>query len=228
MNIVPTPRMSIRTLFQYPEAHISLTNSQLIYSGRPAMSASEKMCTIRECADAVRVTIERNQNNLEKLRSELLEAVRAFISREDLYELGAKRPGNHIDNSKYIYYDGELSITLDQLPKNMVVPPHDHGIWEALIILKGRLHHSVYDRLDNGSKDGHAKLKQIEDKTFMPMELAMVIPPAEIHSFTALEDETYILTIVGGNYAANRHYYNVEENTYVVAKAGSVKPKKAA
>ena len=192
------------------------------------MPAGEKIVTIRECADAVRATIERNQNNLENLRLELLEAVHSFISRKDLYELGAKRPGNHIDNSKYIYYDGELSITLDQLPKSMVVPPHDHGIWEALIILKGRLHHSVYDRLDNGSKNGHARLKQIENKTFKPMELAMVIPPAEIHSFTALEDETYILTIVGGKYAANRHYYNIEENTYVVAKAGAVKPQKAA
>ena len=87
------------------------------------MTANKKTCTIRECADAVRAAIERNQNNLERLRSELLKAVRTFILREDLYELGAKRPGNHIDNSKYIYYDGELSITLDQLPKNMVVPP---------------------------------------------------------------------------------------------------------
>ena len=77
-------------------------------------------------------------------------------------------------------------------------------------------------------KELRGAIKQIEDKTFMPMELAMVIPPAEIHSFTALEDDTYILTIVGGNYATNRHYYNVEENTYVVAKAGAVKPKKAA
>ncbi|MEC8198159.1 MAG: hypothetical protein VX085_01185 [Pseudomonadota bacterium] len=192
------------------------------------MSTNEKPRTIRECADAVRAAIERNGTNLEGLRSDLLEAARTFISRDDLFELGTKRPGNHIDNSKYIYYDGELSITIDQLPKDMVVQPHDHGIWEALIILKGRLHHAVYNRLDDGSKDGHAELKQIEDKIFQPMELAMVIPPAEIHSFTALEEETFIFTIVGGNYAANRHYYNVEENTYVVAKAGAVKPKKAA
>ena len=97
------------------------------------MSRNEKPCTIRECADAVRAAIERNGTNLEGLRSDLLEAARPFISRDDLFELGTKRPGNHIDNSKYIYYDGELSITLDQLPKDMVVPPHDHGIWEALI-----------------------------------------------------------------------------------------------
>ena len=187
-----------------------------------------ELCSIRECADAVRAVIEENRDNTEALRTELLEAVRAFITRPDLFELGVKRPGNHIDNSKYIYYDGELSITLDELPKDMVVPPHDHGIWEALVILKGGLHHAVYDRMDDGSVDGYAKLKCIEDKIFKPMEMAMVIPPAEIHSFTAQEEGTFILTVVGGNYAANRHYYNVAENTYQVAKAGAVKPKKKA
>ena len=54
--------------------------------------------------------------------------------------------------------------------------------------------------MDDGSVDGHAELKCIEDKIFKPMEMAMVIPPAEIHSFTAQEEGTFILTIVGGNY----------------------------
>ena len=187
-----------------------------------------KFYSIRECADAVRTAIERNKDNTEALRTELLDAVDSFISRPDLFELGVKRPGNHIDNSKYIYYDGELSITLDELPKDMVVPPHDHGIWEALVILKGSLHHTVYDRMDDGSVDGHAELECIEDKIFKPMKMAMVIPPAEIHSFTAQEEGTFILTIVGGNYSADRRYYNVKENTYQIAKAGAVRPKKKA
>ena len=187
-----------------------------------------ELCSIRECADSVRAAIERNRNSTAALRTELLDIVNPFITRPDLFDLGVKRLGNHIDNSKYIYYDGELSITLDELPKDMVVPPHDHGIWEALVILKGSLHHAVYDRMDDGSVDGHADLKCIEDKVFQPLEMAMVIPPAEIHSFTAQQEGTFILTIVGGNYSANRHYYNVEENTYHVAKAGAVRPKKKA
>ena len=184
------------------------------------------LCSIKECADAVRQAIADNKDNLEGLRTGLLEAARPFISRPDLFVLGTKRPANHIDNSKYIYYDGELSITLDQLPKDMVVPPHDHGVWEALCLLKGRLHHLVYDRLDDGSVDGHAELKTIEDKIYSPGEMAMVMPPAEIHSFEALEPETFICTIVGGNYSPIRHYYNAEKSTYVVAQAGK-QPKAA-
>jgi hypothetical protein len=66
------------------------------------------VCSIRECADAIRQAMVDNKDNLEGLRTGLLEAAQPFISRSDLFELGTKRPANHIDNSKYIYYDGEL------------------------------------------------------------------------------------------------------------------------
>ena len=101
--------------------------------------------------------------------------------------------------------------------------PHDHGVWEALIIVKGRVHHTVYDRIDDGTVDGHAELKTVEDRDCIPGEIAMVIPPTEIHAFEALEDETFILTIVGGNYSPTRHYYNVDEKSYVVTAAGALR-----
>lgn len=191
------------------------------------MAKTETLCSIRECAAAVIGAIESSGDDGDALRAGLIEATRPFLARPDLFSLGAKRPGNHIDNSKYIYYDGEVSITLDELPHGLVVPPHDHGVWEALVIVRGRLHHTVYDRVDDGSVEGHAELKTIEDRACTPGELAMVIPPAEIHSFTALEPETYILTIVGGNYSPTRHYYNVADQSYVVAAAGK-QPKRDA
>ena len=184
------------------------------------MTAMSKHPSIRNMAQAVIAAIGREGENLEPLRVGLLEAVKPFIARPDLFSLGVKRPGNHIDNSKYVYYDGELSITIDQLPQGLIVPPHDHGVWEALCLIKGRLRHVVYDRLDDGSVNGHAELKTIENKVYTPGELAMVMPPAEIHSFEALEPETFICTIVGGNYKLTRHYYNADKNTYVIAQAG--------
>ena len=53
---------------------------------------------------------------------------------------------------------------------------------------------------------------------FVPREIAMVVPPAEIHSFTALEDRTFVITVVGGEYKPMRHYYQVESKTYQVRK----------
>jgi predicted metal-dependent enzyme (double-stranded beta helix superfamily) len=190
-------------------------------TGEINMSESEALCSIRDCARAVIEAIAQDPTDISRLRAGLLEAAGPFIRRPDLYSLGVKRPGNHIDNSKYIYYDGDLSITLDQLPQGMVVPPHDHGVWEALTILKGRLRHVVYDRRDDGTVEEYADLETIEDRIYTPGELAMVMPPAEIHSFTALEAETFIFTIVGGNYKPTRHYYNVDKKSYVVATAGN-------
>ena len=73
--------------------------------------------SIRDCAQAVIETIARDKGELETLRAGLRDALRPFLARPGLFSLGVKRPGNHIDNSKYLYYDGELSITLDQLPQ---------------------------------------------------------------------------------------------------------------
>jgi hypothetical protein len=68
----------------------------------------------------------------------LLEATQPLLARPDLMKLGTKRQANHIDNSKWLYYDGQLSLTLDEFPKDKLIPPHDHGIWEALILCSGR------------------------------------------------------------------------------------------
>ena len=45
--------------------------------------------------------------------------------------------------------------------------------------------------------------------------MAIVAPPAEIHSFTALTDDTWSVTVVGGRYKDDRAYYNPADNSYV-------------
>jgi predicted metal-dependent enzyme (double-stranded beta helix superfamily) len=179
---------------------------------------SQAEYSIRDCSRALMTVMEQYEadHDSDHLRNGLLQATRPLIERPDLFKLGVKREANHITNSKWLYYDGEMSITLDELPKGKKIPPHDHGIWEALIICSGRLSHTVYERIDDGNVEGHADLRAIEDRVFGPKEIAMVVPPTEIHSFTALEDRTFALTVVGGEYKPLRHYYQVEEKTYVV------------
>ena len=48
-------------------------------------------------------------------------------------------------------------------------------------------------------------------------------PPSDIHSFEALTDDTYALTIVGGEYSPLRHYYNLKNNTYAVRTPKALK-----
>ena len=185
------------------------------------MSDTQEPVSIRESAKAVMKAIENAGENPEKLRRGILEATERLRNRPDLLDLGTKRLANHIDTSKHLYYDGELSITLDMVPTGMVIPPHDHGLWEAVLVCTGRLQHAIYQRIDDGSVDGHAELELIEDRVVPPGDLALVMPPAEIHSFEALDEETYLINVVNGNYRANRHYFNIEAQTCVLAAAGT-------
>lgn len=158
-----------------------------------------------------------------ELRSALLESTRELRSRSDLLTLGTKRPANHIDNSRWLYYDGQMSMTLDEFPKGKQIPPHDHGVWEAIVVCTGRLHHAVYSRKDDGTVPGHAELRVDEDVELTPGQVAMVVPPGDIHAFRALEDSTYVITIVGGEYAPKRHYYSLTDNTYQVRTPKAVR-----
>ena len=45
----------------------------------------------------------------------------------------------------------------------------------------------------------------------------MVVPPSDIHAFTALPGErTFVMTVIGGKYAHTRRYYSVESKSYVI------------
>ena len=182
------------------------------------MSNLGKDHSVRTSAKALIETIDQYNvdHDSQRLRSGLLRATQSLAARPDLFKLGAKRQANHIDNSKYLYYDGQLSLTLDEFPKDKLIPPHDHGIWEAIVVCSGRLSHTVYARADDGKVEGHAELKVVEDVELTPGEITMVVPPGDIHSFKALTHGTFVITIVGGEYSTTRHYYRTEDNTYVV------------
>lgn len=181
--------------------------------------------SVRSCAQALVEVIDAYEFDRDavKLREGLLSATRQLVQRPDLLSLGVKRQANHIDNSRYLFYDGQICLTLDEFPKGKQIPPHDHGIWEALVVCAGSLEHTVYKRVDDGTSQGHARLDVVEDVVMVPGEITMVVPPGDIHSFKALEDQTFVITIVGGEYAPKRHYYNTSEHTYMVRTPKALK-----
>ena len=182
------------------------------------MATTNSELVVRECAfDIIRIAQQHKDDNA-KLVKALEAPLKRIIAQPDLLSLGVKRQGNHIDNSKYLYYDGQLVISLDEFPKGKRIPPHDHGVWEALAVYKGSFDHTVYERLDDGSKEGFADLKTVDDRPLKPGDVAIVAQPAEIHTFVALEEGTYSITVVGGHYAEERHYFKPDEKTCVKRK----------
>jgi hypothetical protein len=178
--------------------------------------ANTRDYAIRECAQALMRLFEAPSREEAVLRRGILEATRPLIERPDLTSLGVKRQGNFVNNSKFIYYDGQLEIALNQMPNGVRFPAHDHGTCEANMIYSGRLAHTVYKRVDDGTRLGHADLAVIDDRVLERGDISVMVPPIEIHSFMGLTDDTFLLTVVDGRLNADRHFYDLETRSYSV------------
>ena len=181
------------------------------------MQADKDDLVTRRCARALIRLFDEHRADQPKLRAGILAATRKLLDHPDLPSLGAKRQGNFVSNSKYLYYDGQLEITLNQMPKDKKFPAHDHGTCEALIMYSGRLSHTVYERTDDGRRDGHATLRVVDDRVLQHGDIALMMPPIEIHTFKALTDDAFVLVVLEGQYKRDRHFYRPEDQTYVLA-----------
>jgi hypothetical protein len=56
-----------------------------------------------------------------------------------------------------------------------------------------------------GQHDGYAELRIVDDRTLKRRDIGLMMPPVEIHSFRALTDDTFVLTVVERRYKPNRH-----------------------
>ncbi|SLN72111.1 hypothetical protein [Oceanibacterium hippocampi] len=172
--------------------------------------------TVRACAQAIVDAVERFGDDRNGLTAALRVPLGALARRDDLRDLGVPRQGNNVAFSSYLYFDGELSILLFEIPHDRAVPPHDHGVWEGFCVYRGKVRHSVYRRADDGTVDGFAELETVEESDMGPGDLSIVTPPADIHGFQALEEGSLGITVVNGVYKPERLYYQPEAKTYVV------------
>lgn len=180
------------------------------------MPISQESPNTRECAQMIIDAIAQSGDDYAAMASALKTPLAELIKNDNLSALGAPRQGNNVTSSLYLYFDGQLSILLFEVPSDRTIPPHDHGIWEAFCTYRGKVRHETMRRIDDESVDGYAELETISEDILGPGDLTVIAPPADIHSFTALQEGTLGLTIANGPYKHNRHYYQPETNTYVV------------
>lgn len=147
---------------------------------------------------------------------ELRSASQCLIDKPDLLAAGVKRSANHFSNSKWLYFDGHLQVTLTECDKGKQIPVHDHGCAEACIVYSGRMLHTLWERVDDGSKEGYAELRKLDERELRRGDVVVVAPPCDIHSFVALEDNTFEIAVIDGPYSPTRHYYKPDQHTYAV------------
>ena len=178
---------------------------------------------VRDCAQAILAAIADHRNNSAAIAPTIRDSLATLLQEPDLLERGIDRQANNVSFSRDLYYDDELSILIYEVPKGRTIPAHDHGIWEALSVYRGRLRHIVYARADDAKVPGVADLRIEDDAVLERGDLAIVAPPADIHSFMALDEGTYGVTVMNGAYKAERHYYDPVAGTYEIRAGRNVR-----
>lgn len=187
------------------------------------MAQDSETYTVRQFARDILEAFELAGADTSRRLEGIRDPMRRLTSRRDLTDVKtASRPANHIEESRILFFDGDLWITFDRMLKGRPAPVHDHGndrgnhLWEAMAVWSGKLKHTVYEREDDASVPGYAKLRVVDDRILEPGDVVIVGPPAEIHSFDALTDEVRFITVVDGHYPPERQYFKPDENKAIL------------
>jgi predicted metal-dependent enzyme (double-stranded beta helix superfamily) len=149
------------------------------------------------------------------MESHLDPFVRDLVRRPDLLTLGVPREGNHVRESQYLYYDPGLAVTISHQANGVAIPAHDHGVWEMLAVYRGKIAHTRYRVFGDGLNPLNVTLDVIDERILGPGDAVLVMPPDDIHAFTALAEDTYHLAVVGGRYNPVRHYYQPDQGSFL-------------
>ncbi|MQB01879.1 MAG: hypothetical protein GEU78_16640 [Actinobacteria bacterium] len=148
-----------------------------------------------------------------------LPALERLLARPDLLTIGIARTGFHVDRSSWLYFDPDIAVTIGFIKAGQVVPIHNHGTWEIVAPYRGRVTYTAYERADDGQTPGHAQLEVASKEVLYSGQVALCPPPPhDVHGWTVDED-TYLLAVVGPGLHTRREYYEPGEQRYLEKEA---------
>lgn len=126
--------------------------------------------------------------------------------REDMYhadpELGFGTSLLHVEA------DQSLFVVVDSWLPGRGVQPHDHDTWAVVVGVEGSERNLFWQRLDDGSRPGHAQLQRIAEQSISPGE-AIEMPRGTTHSLINPGEHTSLSFHVYGrhlNHTARRRF----------------------
>ena len=126
---------------------------------------------------------------------EISRKMQELSKRPDLMELGTWRPptpgGNTIGGYRlHAEPDDTLIVSVSKFSHERPTPVHTHNTWGVLCGYKGVDRYVQYDRVDDGSEEGHAQLKEVINRTITQGDAVWWLEyPQDIHQQQAEGDE---------------------------------------
>ena len=77
--------------------------------------------------------------------------------------------------------DHSLAIFAVSWLPNRGAPPHDHGTWAVIAGVDGPERNELFERIDDGTRPGHAELKKVGEKVFRAGDV-LAMRTGQIHS----------------------------------------------
>ena len=109
--------------------------------------------------------------------------------------------------------DNTLFIVVDSWLPGRGVRPHDHGTWAVIVGVTGPEKNTFWQRIDDNSCEGHAELREIEEKTISVGD-AVSMRTGDIHSVVNETSEVILSFHVYGKHLnhTGRSQYDIENN----------------
>jgi predicted metal-dependent enzyme (double-stranded beta helix superfamily) len=109
--------------------------------------------------------------------------------------------------------DDSLFIVVDCWLPGRGVRPHEHGTWAVVVGVTGVERNTFWDRTDDGSKEGFARLSKLKDHRISGGEV-ICMKTGEIHSVQNETDEITLTFHVYGRHlnSTGRSQFDVEND----------------
>lgn len=171
--------------------------------------------SVRQCVAEIYNALDANGWSPQRAYSEVVAPLERLAGHDDLLETTLPVPSTgHSAEAQRIYWDGTINLLLARFAANEVVPIHNHGTWQVVGTYRGRVSYQAFRRRDDGGRAGYAELEITQDQVLGPGEFALVPePPDDLHGFTPVGGDMWMLVMVYGSYAPMRLYFDLETKT---------------